>query len=47
MVTCELEWMLYILGDLHILQAAPLFRDSRSALFIDENPIFLHRTKHI
>lgn len=49
MVVCEIQWMLYLLGDLNIpqIQAAPLFYYSRSAKYIAENFVFHGKTKHI
>lgn len=49
MVTCELQWLLYLLADLspYQTQAVPLFCDSKSALYIAKNSVFHDRTKHI
>lgn len=48
-LTCEVQWLLYLLRDLHILHHRPaiLYCDSQSARHIAANPIFHERTKHI
>lgn len=47
--TCELQWILYLLKDLHIQcsKLPMLFCDNQSALPIAANPIFHERTKHL
>jgi hypothetical protein len=47
--TCELQWLLYLLKDLHVsLDKVPvLFCDNQSALHIAANPVFHERTKHL
>jgi hypothetical protein len=47
--TCELQWLLYLLRDLHItLPKLPvIFCDNQSALHIAANPVFHERTKHL
>lgn len=49
MLTYELQWLLYLLGDLGLdqNQPVPVFCDAKSAINIIENPIFHDRTKHI
>lgn len=41
-LTCELQWLIYLLGDLSIdqRQTVPLFCDSKSAIYIAKNPTF-------
>ncbi|GAU15979.1 hypothetical protein TSUD_338500 [Trifolium subterraneum] len=47
--TCEAQWLLYLLQDLHISHDFPiaLYCDNQSALHIAANPVFHERTKHI
>lgn len=48
-LTCELQWLLYLLQDLQVSHPAPalLFCDNQSVVAIAENPVFHERTKHI
>ncbi|KAG4974286.1 hypothetical protein JHK87_031107 [Glycine soja] len=48
-VTCELQWLTYLLEDFGIQFSRPalLYYDNRSALHIAENLVFHERTKHI
>lgn len=48
-VTCEIQWILYILAELGVSCNGPaaIFCDSKSAIAITENPVFHERTKHI
>jgi hypothetical protein len=47
--TCELQWILYLLHDLHITcsKLPVLYCDNQSALHIAANPVFHERTKHL
>lgn len=47
--TCELQWIAYLLHDLHIpaTQPANLYCDNQSAIQIASNQVFHERTKHI
>jgi len=47
--TCELQWLSYLLQDLHLplSQPATLYYDNKSALQIASNQVFHERTKHI
>jgi len=47
--TCELQWILYLLHDLHITcsKLPILYCDNQSALHIAANPVFHERTKHL
>ncbi|CAJ2644692.1 unnamed protein product [Trifolium pratense] len=47
--TCELQWLAYLLQDLHITcpKLPVLYCDNQSALHIAANPVFHERTKHI
>jgi len=45
--TCELQWLLYLLHDLHVttVKLPVLYCDNQSALHIAANPVFHERTK--
>jgi len=47
--TCELQWLLYLLRDLHVTCAKlpMLYCDNQSAMHIAANPVFYERTKHL
>ena len=47
--TCELQWLTYLLNDLHVSanQPALLYYDNQSALQIAANKVFHEHTKHI
>ena len=47
--TCELQWLTFLLQDLHICCSKPaaLYCDNQSALHIAANPVFHERTKHL
>ena len=47
--TCKLQWLVYLLRDLHIqcTQPAALYCNNQSALNIATNPIFHEHTKHL
>lgn len=47
--TSELEWLSYLLRDLHINVQLPitLYCDNKAAMHIAENPVFHERTKHL
>lgn len=47
--TCELQWLVYLLNDLHLTHSlsALIFTDSKSALSIASNPVLHEKTKHI
>ncbi|XP_004515732.1 uncharacterized protein [Cicer arietinum] len=47
--TCEAQWLLFLLCDLHIIHPKPvvIYCDNKSALHIASNPIFHEQTKHI
>jgi hypothetical protein len=46
---CELQWLIYLLQDLHIVceKPAALYCDNQSAVHIASNPVFHERTKHL
>ncbi|XP_019193590.1 PREDICTED: uncharacterized protein LOC109187716 [Ipomoea nil] len=46
---CEIQWLIYLLQDLGIVDCTPatLYCDSKSAIAIAENPVFHERIKHI
>ncbi|CAL1392348.1 unnamed protein product [Linum trigynum] len=48
-LTCEVVWVKRLIQELGIdhIQPVDLFCDSRSAIYIAENPMFHERTKHI
>ncbi|KOM38358.1 hypothetical protein LR48_Vigan03g174000 [Vigna angularis] len=48
-LTCELQWLQYLLQDLHISCPTPysVYCDNNSAIHIAKNPTFHERTKHI
>jgi len=47
--TCELQWLLYLLRDLHIqcVKLLVLYCDNQSAMHIAANPMFHERTRHL
>ena len=47
--SCEIQWLLYLLADLHQTNITPvaLYCDNLSAIHIAQNPTFHERTKHI
>lgn len=47
--TCELQWIIYLLQDLHIPcpKLPVLYCDNRSALHIVSNSVFHERPKHL
>jgi hypothetical protein len=47
--TCELQWLLYLLKDLHVspIKLPVLYCVNESALHIAANPVFHERTKHL
>jgi len=47
--TCEIQWLSYLLHDLHIVPQATaiLFCDNKSALHLAANTVFHERSKHI
>jgi hypothetical protein len=47
--TCELQWILYLLRDLHVpcAKTLVLYCDNLSAIHIAANPVFHERTKHL
>lgn len=47
--TCEIQWILYLLQDLHhpVTGSVPLYCDNNSAIQIAQNPTFHERTEHI
>lgn len=47
--TCEIQWITFLLRDLHISFTSPalLYSDNQSAMHIAANPVFHERTKHI
>ena len=49
LLTCEIQWLLYLLHDLFISHPSPalLFCDNQSAIQLAYNPIYYERTKHI
>ena len=48
-LTCEIQWLHYILKDLHITFTKPtsVYCDNKSAIHLAQNPTFHERTKHI
>jgi len=47
--TCEIQWITYLLHDLHIQHQQPalLYCDNQAAIQIAHNQVFHERTKHI
>jgi len=47
--TCELQWLTFLLQDLHVpfITPATLYCDNQSAIQIASNQVFHERTKHI
>jgi hypothetical protein len=47
--TCELQWLVYLLNDLHVTCAKihVLYCDNLSAIHIAANPVFHERTNHL
>ncbi|XP_061349772.1 uncharacterized mitochondrial protein AtMg00810-like [Gastrolobium bilobum] len=48
-LTCELQWLVYLLNDLHLpqTQAASVFCDNSSAIYLAHNLTFHECTKHV
>jgi hypothetical protein len=49
LAACELQWLSYLLADLHItcVRGPMLYCDNQSAIHIASNPVFHERTKHL
>lgn len=47
--TCELQWLLYLVKDLHITctKTPIIYCDNQNAIHIASNPVFYERTKHL
>jgi hypothetical protein len=47
--TCELQWIIYLLTDLHVVctKTPVLYCDNLSVIHIAANPVFHERTKHL
>jgi hypothetical protein len=47
--TCELQWLTYVLQDLHVkcIKTPILYCDNLSVIHIAANPVFHERTKHL
>ncbi|PNX93731.1 putative copia-type protein [Trifolium pratense] len=48
-LSCEIQWLHYLLADLHIPITSPssVYCDNVSAIYLTHNPTFHERTKHI
>jgi hypothetical protein len=48
-LSCEIQWLHYLLADLHIPIKSPssVYCDNASAIYLAHNPTFHERTKHI
>ncbi|XP_061361892.1 uncharacterized mitochondrial protein AtMg00810-like [Gastrolobium bilobum] len=48
-LTCEIQWLCYLLRDLQIpvLRPASVYCDNQSAIYLAHNPTFHERSKHI
>jgi len=47
--TCELQWLLYLMKDLHITctRQQVLYWDNKSAIHIASNPVYHEKTKNL
>ena len=48
-LTCEIQWLHYLLDDLHVPLSTPsaVYCDNKSAIYLAHNPTFHERSKHI
>ncbi|XP_019420689.1 PREDICTED: uncharacterized protein LOC109330873 [Lupinus angustifolius] len=48
-LVCELQWLKYLMDDLHIPTSSPIpgYCDNKSAIYLAHNSVFYERTKHI
>ncbi|XP_019447344.1 PREDICTED: uncharacterized protein LOC109350576 [Lupinus angustifolius] len=48
-LVCELQWLQFLLVDLHISRTDPnsVYCDNKSAIYLAHNPVFHERNKHI